>query len=126
MNFSLIIGCGGAGIAAMGEAVRLLAVRPGGLEGVACLAVDGEWGDLESVASWGRKMREEESGQLLVRAMRIERADLEELEGAFRGASKEGRGRLAENWWTDGEGLPFSGDGRSAVEVYGASKEFSR
>lgn len=121
MKSSLIIGCGGAGIGAMGEAVRLLGVRPGGLEGVACLAVDGEWGDLEGVASWGRKMRAEESGKLLVRVVRIERADLEELAGAFRGASKEGRGRLEENWWIDGEGRPFSGDGRSAVEVYGAT-----
>lgn len=121
MNFSLIIGCGGAGIAAMGEAVRLLAVRPGGLERVACLAVDGDQGALDGVASWAGRRLEKGHGKLLMRALRIGREDLVALEGAFRGASEKGRGRLEENWWTDGQGRPFSGRGRSPIEVYGAT-----
>lgn len=59
MNFSLIIGCGGAGIAAMGEAVRLLAVRSGGLERGACLAVDA---DFRCSPDGGRYNRTKERG----------------------------------------------------------------
>ena len=101
--------------------MRLLAVRPGGLERVACLAVDGDRGALDGVVSWAGRRLKEGSGKVMVRAVEIAREDAEALEGAFHGASKEGRGRLEENWWTDRKGRPFSGRGRSAVEVYGAT-----
>ena len=47
MNSSFIIGCGGAGIAAMREAVRLPAFRKEKVERVACLAVDGQMDALD-------------------------------------------------------------------------------
>ena len=59
-GWSLLIGCGGAGIAAMREAVRLLAVRSGGLERVACLAVDA---DFRCSPAGGRYNRTKERGE---------------------------------------------------------------
>ena len=58
MNSSFIVGCGGAGIAAMREAVRLLAFRKEKVERVACLAVDGEMGALNRFGEWLLEQKE--------------------------------------------------------------------
>ena len=120
----------------MGEAVRLLALRPERLERVACLAVDAEESVLACFESWLRAQKEswERRGKRglgpWVRYVCVGREYEEGGGDAIRGASGAGGKRLKEHWWFDGDGRPFQGTrvcGRrgpawaSPTEAYGAT-----
>ncbi|MBR6022232.1 MAG: hypothetical protein IK066_07420 [Kiritimatiellae bacterium] len=136
MNSSFIIGCGGAGIAAMREAVRLLAFRKEKVERVACLAVDGEMAALDCFGEWLLDQKEFWKGTdtwgcgPCVRMVCAGRGEWAEGMKALRGASGAEKERLQEHWWFDGDGRPFLGLGiphvrgaawASPTDAYGAT-----
>ncbi|MBR6021610.1 MAG: TIR domain-containing protein [Kiritimatiellae bacterium] len=112
---SLVIGCGGAGIAAMEELHRMLALDAGTLreasEKVFYLAVDTDSSALERFRATLEETAEREG----VRAPICQTVHLskgvttfrEAVEGTALADGGGDPGRLRDHWWFDGEGHPF-------------------